>query len=289
MEKREAIEFPGINTALSPGSDSPEYLLAQAARLRQRYGDLKRFDEWETLATDSRMRDFWEWLRTVRYSKLDLLRNAHTVAEEIVRSTQMPGKPGNMSPAVRNRYFERVRKSALELQELLADTRFDRCSGIGGRELTEDDLDMPLSHFLALRGLGDRSGDGPEAAVIAFEGDASGAARELDWHYPASALTATLAEVYEWTFWDDQWDDRIFSSSAPIVQAGTDRARTNYFTCMLYRSFERHGVAIPFSLLATVANVALRLPAEAQLDEDTARKQVRRFQARLRDAALDWP
>jgi hypothetical protein len=289
MEKREALEIPGINTALAPGSDLPEYLLATVADFRKRYGNLKWFDEWEVLATDPRMRDFWAWLRTVRYSKLDTLRNARTVADAIVRSTKMPGKPGNMSPAVRNRYFERVRKSALELKELLADTRFDRCSGIGGRELTEDDLDMPLTHFLALRGLGDRSGDGPETAVVAFEGDASGAARELDWNYPASALTATLADVYEWTFWDDQWDDGIFSSSAPIVQAGTDRARTNYFTCMLYRSFERHGVGIPFPLLATVANVALRLPPESQLDEDAARKQVRRFQVRLRDAARDWP
>lgn len=286
MEKR---EIPGINTALKPGSDSPDYALEIIAKFRKTYGNCKRFDEEERLAIDSRMHDFWAWLRTVRYSRCDMLRNAHTVVEEIVRCTHMPGKPGNMSPVARTRYFARVRKYTLELQKLLSDTRFDRDSGIGGRELTEDDLEKPLADFFSDRGLGDRSGDGPDSAVIAFEGDASGTARMLDWNYPASALTAVLSDVYEWTFWDDQWDGGFFSSSAPIVQAGTERARTNYFTCMLYRSFERHGVPIPFPLLATVANVALRLPPETQLDEDAARKQVRRFQARLRDAARDWP
>jgi hypothetical protein len=235
------------------------------------------------------MRDFWAWLRTVRFSKRDMLRNARTVADEITRCTRMPGKPGNMSPAARKRYFEHVRKCVVELQKLLSDTRFDRDGGIGERELTEDDLDKPLAHFFSARGLGDRSGDGPDTAVIAFEGDASGAARMLDWNYPASALTAILSEVYEWTLWDDQWDGGIFSSSAPIVQAGTERARTNYFTCMLYRWFERHGVAIPFPLLATAANVALRLPPETQLDEDAARKQVRRFQVRSPMDSVEWP
>lgn len=289
MESRKTRWVPGIVESHTPDSELPEYLLETIRRFRGEYGNCRWFDELEALATDSRMREFWIWFSTVRYNKHDILRNAYTVAQDIVRCTRMPGKPGNMSPATRSRYFERVRKVALELKKLLEGTRFDGGNGIGARELAEDDMGKPLASFLSARGLGDRSGDGPEAAVVAFEGDASGAARVLDWNYPASALTEILCNVYEWTYWDDQWDDGIFSSSAPIVQAGTKRSRINYFTCMLFRSFERHGVSIPFPVLATVANVALNLPPDAQLDEDTARKQVRRFQARLRDEARDWP
>jgi hypothetical protein len=69
-------------------------------------------------------------------------------------------------------------------------------------------------------------------------------------------------------------------SSAPIAHANTRNAQVIYFTCSLYERVRRIGGTIPFPVLATVTNVALRLPAEDCVDEDTVRKQVRRYEAR---------
>ncbi len=40
-------------------------------------------------------------------------------------------------------------------------------------------------------------------------------------------------------------------------------------------------MTIPFPVLATLANVALKLPVASQVDEEAVRKQVRRFEARI--------
>jgi hypothetical protein len=263
-----------------PPKCSPGYLLSHVASFRERYGDCPRFDEFERLARDERMRSFWGWLDGVTFARLDSLRNALTVAEHIVRYTRKPGKPGDMSPKSRAEYFERVRTCALELETLLAGTRFDRLgSGLGSRQLTEVDCEKTVESFFEDRGVG--SVDAPDDTVVAFYGSLDGERVLLDWSFPESNLTDTLRRAYDWTFWDDWWDDNFFLSSAPVVQAGTERSMVSYFTCMLHDWFTGHGVEIPFPLLATAANVALSLPAAAQTDEDTVRKQVRRYQQRM--------
>jgi hypothetical protein len=259
---------------------SPEYLLSHVAGFRERHGNSNRLDDLERLARDERMLSFWRWLEGVKFARLDTLRNALTVAETIARYTTKPGKPGDMSPKSREEYFERVRRCVLELETLLEGTRFDRAaSGLASKELDEADYAKPIESFFEARGVG--STDGPDDAVVAFYGTREGGRTLLDWNFPESHLTDTLRCAYNWTFWDDWWDDNFFLSSAPLVQAGTERSMVSYFTRMLHDWFTGRGVEIPFPLLATAANVALNLPADAQTDEETVRKQVRRYQKRM--------
>jgi len=280
MNKGEVRWVRGINTALTPGSDSPEHLLATVANFRQRYGRRKVFDEWERLARDARMVEFWNWLAGQHFARMDTLRNSLTVAQAITRYTRKPGKPGNMNPKRREEYFEQVRKCVLDLETLLTGTRFDRAGkGLGYEDLSDADCDRSFESFFEARGVGNV--DGPDDAVVAFFGKMDGTRELLDWNFPESNLTDTLRRVYDWTFWDDWWDDNFWLSSAPIVQAGTERSIVSYFTCMLHDWFRGYGVDIPFPVLATVANVALQLPADSQTDEDTVRKQVRRYQKRM--------
>jgi hypothetical protein len=84
----------------------------------------------------------------------------------------------------------------------------------------------------------------------------------------------------DWTYWDDNWDGGIWSTSAPIAQANSERMPIIYFCCTLFDWFKQNGVEVPFPILATVANVALDLTADNLVDEDNVRKQVRRYQKR---------
>jgi hypothetical protein len=263
-----------------PSKCSPAYLLDHVASFRSRHGNLRQLDELERLATDERMGQFWDWLASATFTHLDTLRNATTVARAIARYTRKPGKPGNLSRKRRAEYFERVRKCALELETLLSGTRFDRAGwGFGQKDLSETDCERPLESFFEDRGIGNI--DGPDCGVVAFYGTMSGTRELLDHNFPESHLTDTLRRAYDWTFWDDWWDDNFFLSSAPIIQSETERSMVSYFTCMLHDWLKGYGVDIPFPVLATVANVALRLPPDAQADEDTVRKQVRRYQQRM--------
>lgn len=224
------------------------------------------------LASDRRMQEFWEWLADTRPPKWGFARSGTSVARAIWQSTRLPGKPSNMTPAQRTAFFEKVRKHALALSELLRDTIFDQS---GMRELAEHELDEPLEKKLYSWG----DDEIESGHVVAFTVNGDGA-HQMPYDYPRSNLTETLWELVEWTHWDDQWDGGIFSSSAPIVQANADSVRIVYFTCSLHDWFSSYGMDIPFPVLATVANVALVHGADEQVDEDTVRKQVRRYQNR---------
>ena len=267
-------------TEQRPPECSPAYLLGYVSRFRNKYGNSRQLDEWERLARDERMLQFWDWLDGVTFTRSGSSRNALTVARHITYYTRKPGKPGNMSPKRRAEYFERVRKCALDLEALLTGTRFDGAGcGLGYEQLTETDCERSVESFFKARGIG--SVDGPEDGVVAFYAATDGAVTLLDWNFPQSNLTDTLRRAYDWTFWNDWWDDDFMLSSAPVIQAGTERSVVSYFTCMLHDWFTGYGVEIPFPVLATAANVALNLSADAQTDEDTVRKQVRRYQQRM--------
>ena len=53
-----------------------------------------------------------------------------------------------------------------------------------------------------------------------------------------------------------------------------------FFTCTLFEQLAGKGITIPFAHLATIANTAMELAVDDQVDEETVRKQVRRYQAR---------
>lgn len=255
-------------------NDGPEYLLSWMARYPDAHGRAASA-LYRTLALDERMRDFWGWLRTVKFDRLPTLRNSLTVADGIRMATQLPRKPGDMTPGQRKAYFEKVRTHASALLDLLYDTRFYR----GWQhfdELSEKELARPLDEVLDHWGVEDDEDDG---RIVAFRVTAHEKYR-CSYDYPQSSLGDTLGDVIEWTHWEDQWDGNPLKSSAPIAQAKSQSTRIVYFTCTVYEWFGGKSVSIPFRILATLTNVALQLGADQQVDEETVRKQIRRYQAR---------
>lgn len=225
------------------------------------------------LLNDIRMREFWDWFERIEYKSSRYLQSSLSVTDSIWRSTKLPGKPGNMTPAQRAAYFTKVRSLAHELRDLLYGTRFDNPLMT---ELSESALDRALEK--ELDSWGDDESD--EGHTVAFQVTPDGVFRH-HYDYPDNVLTETLFNVVEWTCWEDQWDGGVFSTSAPIAQANSESTPIIYFCCTLHDRFRERGVEMPFAMLATVANVALDLPVHKQADEDAVRKQVRRYQQRL--------
>ena len=237
---------------------------------QRRWGALYQF--YELMLSDKRLDEYWNWLQGVRFTRVPSLKNVTTIGETIWRATRFPGKPGNMTPANRDAYFRKIRSHAAGLMELLDQTRFDvECP----RELTERELEKTLGDTLYDWG----DDEALEGHVVAYLVTPDGRF-SLHYDYPESALKETLGRLIDWTYWDDHWDGNILKSSGPISQVGSQGARIVYFSCSVYDWFDGHGVQMPFPILATLANVALKLPPDQQADEDRVKKQVRRYRAR---------
>lgn len=241
--------------------------LSERHGLPAAYGDMV-----ERLCKDRRMGPFWEWYQSAPKEQIHSMASGRFLAVQWWHSTQMPWKPGNLSPALRKRYFEQVTKHAEELISLLRDTIFDR--RIAAR-ISEEDLASTVDQFLCDH----RPRDDEESHFLTIEVDRDGA-KLHDAAFTEGALTSTLQRLIAWTRESDHWDGMVFSTSDPIVQPNSARTPALYFTCTLFDWFQSRRLPIPFPLLATVTNVALDVPAETQLDEETVRKQVRRYHAR---------
>ena len=77
------------------------------------------------LLTDDRMRSVWEWHSTARNSAtLELYRSSLTLLMAVDRAIAFPKKPGNMTKAKRDAYFDKVRLHAYALLQLIEDTKF---------------------------------------------------------------------------------------------------------------------------------------------------------------------
>lgn len=261
---------PPLNDYREHWESSPEHLKACIRMIKEAYGYPADSENlMAKLCDDVRMKEFWDWFVSVKFQRMQDAHSSFCIFKKIEECLVLPGKPGNLPPGKRNAYFEKVRKHVNALSELLRDTKFDNPQG---ESLSEHELDKKLRDVL--QNWGEEDG-----RIFAFHVDKEGP-KKFHISYPQSDLTKTLAAVLEWTYWDDLWYDGIYGTSAPIAQANTESTEAIYFNCTLYDWFKLHGVAIPFPVLATVANVALDLPLEKSIDEDTARKQVRRYQAR---------
>ncbi|WP_273454946.1 hypothetical protein [Nevskia ramosa] len=188
------------------------------------------------------------------------------------RCQTMPGKPGNMPPKEREKYFASVRRHAEALIDALAETRFD--SPIDGIEVDIENFDAEKE----LWSWGDDEYD--SGHIVAFNVRPDGVFK-MYWDYPNSALVHTLVDLIAWTRDEDCWDRDIMITSAPIAQANAANARAIYFNCTLWERWKRHDISIPFPVLATICNVALDLGPNESLDEDAVRKQVRRYESRM--------
>lgn len=242
------------------------------------------------LITDARMREVWDWhSRARKTATRELYAWSLSFCMDIDRALSLPGKPGDMTKAKRTAYFEQVRKHTRALIKLLAGTRYSSNAATYSGHDTGNLIDNESLAETVVRDLADWGVDEP-GHVVAYQVDEDGVSK-LPWNYPESELLDLLWEVIEWTHEDDGWDWGFgLSSSKPLERAKGSTVKVVYFTCTLYGTLARQGMKIPFSHLATTANVALNLPASDQLDEDAARKQVRRHEARNRrvKAQTDW-
>jgi hypothetical protein len=90
------------------------------------------------------------------------------------------------------------------------------------REIEQNELDAPLAKKLWSRG-DDESEDGH---VVAFT-VAPGGTYQMPDDYPQSNLTETLADLYEWT----HWDDRLGRSATDSYADNTNRSRVRLHGC----------------------------------------------------------
>ncbi|HJU08171.1 MAG TPA: hypothetical protein VJ727_06780 [Rhodanobacteraceae bacterium] len=249
---------------------------------------VRTWNDYVRLLTDERMRAVWNWHAVARSNaNRTVFGSALGFCSSVERACRLPGKPGNLSAAKRKKYFQDVRRHAKALIALLEGTRYssnsERYDGMSTTEIEPERLAEVVARDL--RGWGDDE----LGHVVAYWIDEEGVSR-LPWTYPHSHLYDLLHDVLEWTEEDDGWDWNLgLSSSKPLEHAQASNARIVYFTCTLYKQLARFGLKIPFSHLATVANVALGLPYGEQLDEDTVRKQVRRYEARAKEEAASAP
>lgn len=251
------------------------YVSQCSRELSERYGLPDAYQDMvERLCNDRRMTPFWEWYQSAANEEIHSMASGRFLAMQWWHSTRMPRKPGNLSPASRKRYFAQVTKHAGELISLLQGTIFDRTFGA---RMSEEDLASTVDHFLRNH----TPSEGEESHFLTIEVDMEGA-KLHDEAFTEGALTSTLERLIAWTRQTDHWDGMVFSTSDPIAQPNSVRTPALYFTCTLFDWFQSRRLPIPFPLLATVTNVALDVPAETQVDEDTVRKQVRRYQARIR-------
>lgn len=263
---------PAIDLSLKENAHTPEYLLKKMdGNYRAIPESMKAFKR--RVCNDRRMNEFWRWIGSVNFREgKDRQRSSDSITDQFYRSTKLPGKPGDMTPKQRESYFAKVRQHTEALVALLKDTRFDLPEM---SKLSEDELARPLGDVLWDWGPEDYE----DGHVVAFQVTRHAKFQHF-FTYPDNWLIKILDNVIEWTYWEDNWDDSLWGSSAPILQANTASVPVVYFCCTMYDWFSDNGVSIPFPILATAANVALELPPENLVDEDTVRKQVRRYQQR---------
>lgn len=250
--------------------------------LKQMQGKLplKKWNLYLTLISDLRMRTVWDWHASERIKAThSIFGSALSFCMSVEGAMKLPNKPGNMTDAQRNIYFGKVRKHTEALIALLRDTRYSANSATHSGRQTDNAIDEDQLGSTVVRQLENR-GELEDGHVVAYYVDEDGV-YPLPWHYPESELLDLLSDVIDWTRWEDGWDWNLgLSSSRPLAVAKESSARTIYFSCTLYENLSRHGLQVPFSQLATVANVALCIAPDDLLDEETVRKQVRRYQSR---------
>lgn len=243
------------------------------------------------MLSDLRMRAVWEWHGKVVASTSDrpkpLRGDALSLLFDVERYTSLPGFPGNLSLVERTRYMAKVRDHARELLVLLSETVFNLCPIDSPPDNAEPIQEERLPKAM-LGDLGNWGEDSP-GRIVSYFVDGDGV-YPMPWHFPESALSSLLADLVDWTYSDDGFDWGM-KSSKPLERAKGKGAKVSYFTRSMFESLERKGIEIPFCHLATIANVALNLPASESVDEDAVRKQVRRYQADLRkeEASKDCP
>lgn len=254
------------------------------AMMRRMDGKLPaaRWARYMLLLTDDRMRLVWDWHFSERKNAIhEFYQSSLSLANSIDIAGAFPRKPGDMTKKNREEYFRKIRLHAEALRTLIEDTRFSANSAAWkGMESTPiDPEELPKIVAQDLKSWGDNEEDA-FGHIVAYHVTYEGVGR-LPCTFPDSHLYDQLHDLLDWTHWGDHWGNP-FVSSAPISHANTPNARTIFFSRTLFQSLASLGMTIPFAHLATLANVSMQLSITDQVDEETVRKQVRRYQARQR-------
>lgn len=254
-------------------ANTPPYLVEWLSRPSTANQSFRQF--LERLVGDERMASVWPWVEALPSGRTG--HPSFTVCHCAYMATIPPRKPGNLTPAERRGYFQKVRKHAKALIELLEGTGF----GLGSwteEEVDLDKLEETVRSDLKPWGSDDENGE----HIVAYRvGDES--ITRLPYTYPDSHLVELLHQLEPWTEQDDYWDLWGTGSSKPIVHAHSASTKVIYFDCTLYRMLQQMlGTTVPFTHLSTIANVALKLGPDDLVDEEAVRKQVRRYEDRIR-------
>ncbi len=239
----------------------------------------------QRLTSDLRMRTVWEWAGAAKPSISDtepldvrLQRDGispRSLYNIVIDATQMPGYPGNLTPGQRAVYMKKVRDQAGALIALLEGTMWSHGDDQG--YALSDDPTRPEDEFSIAVNLSEKH---DTEYVIAYLATKNGVNR-LPLDYPNSHLTDTLADLIEWTNQDDYFDRWRVKSSRLIKHYNL----AAFFTRTVYATLRRFNFAIPFGVLADLANVTLEL--NPPLDEATVRKQIQRNKSNIETVNRD--
>lgn len=279
---------------------APGELKEQCVGMKARDASQGWLEFMKKIATDPRMCEFWEW-----YRSLPAPYHTHSPTSPTSicwfarRAVDLPMKPGDMTRREREKYFESTRKHANALIELISGTWFDWKAYMSPKErlceLNEATLAAPLESGLPGCLLfppdifpGPR---GEEVIAFAVKTDQNEKIKiySLPPEYPDISLIEILRSLVQWTYQTDRWGPAR-TSSAPLTQAHHDNARVVFFTRTVYAELKQcsPAIEIPMRMLAILANVALDLPPDQEVDADTVKKQVQRYDKNKQQSYLDF-
>jgi hypothetical protein len=207
--------------------------------------DQRDQDLFMRLATDERIKPFWEWLEATNDKLADegYEYDPVSVFWTAVRGTERLEKPANLPPKKKATYLSDVQEHAAALVELLSGTQFD----IRLEEFCERS-GMDISDFYEMQ------------------------------HYPECTLTEQLQELIGWADQPDCHD----SAGNPtwMIRQGGDAARKHFLAAELLRDFDQMlGQLPPNQRLAGLMSAIL----DTEVFEEAAQKLVKRIREREGD------
>ncbi len=233
------------------------------------------------LLSDHRMREAWQWyerIRTEAPSSSPLRFEISDFLAKIDRALNFPKKPADLTNKQREKYFESVRKHAESLAELLEGTRFSDTAVHFAKMQVVEFEDAASAAADAASELKPHCLEDYEHVVTYVVGEDT--VQKMPATYPLSNLYDLLVDVVRWTYSSDGWNHELVTSKY-IESAHSDTKVAEHFVLHLYFDYKRIGIEIPHAHLATIASVALELPASRELDAESAGQKIKRYKVKL--------
>ena len=181
-----------------------------------------------------------------------------------------------MSDSDRNEYFDRVRRHAQALIDLLEGTAFED-RGFRLASWTEDQFIDASNH--AKRNIQETIELIPdevnESRLVAYFVEKH-RVELMPFDYPDSDLVGSLGRLIEWANQADYFGRPGQGSSAHLGHSGELR-KVRYFEYEIHSYFKAFGrKEIPHRCIATLSNIVFQLPAEKLRSADVVKKTIAR-------------